>query len=116
MGRGLGNALPEIDGYTLAEVTESDAEEGVYSWAEQGAGWYYVLDSEEGIRIDGYSDGLELQVFWVEDKDSEGDMNPDSEAYPDPELTSPWKRKTLIRPAREETGRTLRMAGTQGSC
>ncbi len=79
--------LPEIDGYTLAEVTESDAEEGVYSWAEQGAGWYYVLDSEEGIRIDGYSDGLELQVFWVEDKDSEGDMNPDSEAYPDPELT-----------------------------
>ena len=79
--------LPEVEGYTLTEVTESEMEAEAYSWADQGAGWYYVLDSEEGVRIDGYSDNLEVQVFWVEEKDSEGGMSPDSEDYPEPELT-----------------------------
>ena len=79
--------LPEVEGYTLTEVTESEMEAGAYSWADQGAGWYYVLDSEEGVRIDGYSDNLEVQVFWVEEKDSEGGMSPGSEDYPEPELT-----------------------------
>lgn len=40
-------SFPELEGYELTEVTEEDLEQGLYDFADRGAGWYYVLIEEE---------------------------------------------------------------------
>ena len=84
-------SFPELEGYELTEVTEEDLEQGLYDFADRGAGWYYVLIEEEpetetGVRVDAWSEDLEQEIYWVELPDSDG-SRPDSEDFPDVELT-----------------------------
>lgn len=83
--------LPVLEGYDLTEVTEEDLGSGEYAYADQGAGWYYVLQEEAlpaveaGVRADSWSEELELEVYWADLPGSETDR-PDSEGFPEVEL------------------------------
>lgn len=83
--------LPVLEGYDLTEVTEEDLGSGEYAYADQGAGWYYVLQEEAlpaveaGVRADSWSEDLELEVYWADLPGSETDR-PDSEGFPEVEL------------------------------
>lgn len=81
--------LPELDGYTLYEVPEADLEREDRAFADRGAGWYYVLDAveeaEPGVRVDGWSEDLEQNVYWVDMPDQEV-VRPDSGEFPPVEL------------------------------
>lgn len=83
--------LPVPEGYDLTEVTEEDLVSGEYAYADQGAGWYYVLQEEAlpaveaGVRADSWSEDLELEVYWADLPGSETDR-PDSEGFPEVEL------------------------------